>query len=224
MRPRLAAIAAMVRPGCILADIGTDHAHLCISLVQTKRIAKAYACDIAPGPLRFARAEIERAQLQDRIFPILSDGFAQVPADADGAVIAGMGFHTAAHILEEAVDCLWKFSPLIVQINDDPIRMRSWLSEQGFFIVDEAYVSDRGKDYSIVSFDARKKGQYTETECVLGPVLMRKNEPAYRAYCQRRRLQLAHILALRHDMRKETLRLSSVMEILTAFLENGASL
>ena len=45
MYKRLETIATMVPKGCILADIGTDHAQLPIMLVKNGVCEKIYACD-----------------------------------------------------------------------------------------------------------------------------------------------------------------------------------
>lgn len=220
MNRRLTMAMDMIKPACILADIGTDHAHLCISLMRENRLVKAYACDIAPGPLRAAKTAIARAKMEDRIFPILSDGFAQVPADADCAVIAGMGFRTAVHILEEAPDRIARLRQLIIQVNDDPVCMRRWLSDHALVITDERYVAEKGKDYILLACIRSSSGPgYTDAQCVLGPILRRKNEVAYRAYCARKKEHIEHILQMRTGEREDTGRLKREAEILTEFLK-----
>ena len=49
---RLETIANLVPQGCVLADIGTDHAYLPVWLLEKQRIARAIAGDIAAGPAR----------------------------------------------------------------------------------------------------------------------------------------------------------------------------
>ena len=44
---RLETIANLVPQGCVLADIGTDHAYLPVWLLEKQRIARAIAGDIA---------------------------------------------------------------------------------------------------------------------------------------------------------------------------------
>ena len=48
---RLSAVAALVRSGSRLADIGTDHAYLPVHLVQAGVCPAAIASDIGIGPL-----------------------------------------------------------------------------------------------------------------------------------------------------------------------------
>ena len=52
---RLSVVAAMVRPGSRLADIGTEHAYLPVHLVQAGVCPSAIASDIGAGPLEAAR-------------------------------------------------------------------------------------------------------------------------------------------------------------------------
>lgn len=47
---RLRCVAGLVRPGSVLADIGTDHAHLPVWLVKEGVCPRAVAADIRIGP------------------------------------------------------------------------------------------------------------------------------------------------------------------------------
>ena len=58
---RMSAVASMVTKGNRLADIGTDHGYVPISLVENGYIPSAIAMDINQGPLDKAREHI-RAQ------------------------------------------------------------------------------------------------------------------------------------------------------------------
>ena len=75
---RLSLCAHMVREGSRLADIGTDHGYLPVSLCQNQTIRSAIACDINPLPLRSAQKNIEKYCLNDRIETRLSDGLCAV--------------------------------------------------------------------------------------------------------------------------------------------------
>ncbi|MBR2759683.1 MAG: tRNA (adenine(22)-N(1))-methyltransferase TrmK, partial [Solobacterium sp.] len=48
---RMEGLKRMIPKNAVLADIGTDHAYLPILAVSDHTIEKAYACDVAPGPL-----------------------------------------------------------------------------------------------------------------------------------------------------------------------------
>ena len=102
MNLRIQKIADMINKGVVLADIGTDHAFLPILAIKQKKVQKAYACDIAKGPLEIAKRNIQAENLDGQIETILSNGFEHVPQDVDVVVIAGMGYYTAKDILEAA--------------------------------------------------------------------------------------------------------------------------
>ena len=61
---RLQAVVDMVDTGSVAADIGCDHALVCIALIERGISSRCYACDVAQGPLSRARQAIEEAGLQ----------------------------------------------------------------------------------------------------------------------------------------------------------------
>ncbi|MBQ7007325.1 MAG: SAM-dependent methyltransferase, partial [Oscillospiraceae bacterium] len=103
LSPRLKAAADMVRCGKKIADIGTDHAHLPIFLVENGICVSAVASDVRPGPIANAKANVEAAGLADKIQLRLASGLDKVsPDEADDIVIAGMGGILMVQLLEVA--------------------------------------------------------------------------------------------------------------------------
>lgn len=196
---RIQKIAEMVKPGMVTADIGTDHAFLPILLIRNNIAPRVYACDISEGPLKQAAANIAREGMQDRIIPILSDGFAQVPEDAEAAVLAGMGYYTAAAILENAMNRLSSFRQIIVEVNRNVREMRQWISDHHFTIEDEECIHDRNFDYIAISFTAGQHAPYSRQEILCGPLLMQKQTETYRAYCLKQIGRMEKILAHSKD-------------------------
>lgn len=100
---RLRAVADMVTPGLVLADIGTDHAYIPIYLTEQKRIPRAIAMDVNKGPLLRANTHIQEHALSGRIETRLSDGLTALrPGEAQSIVIAGMGGALTIRILKNA--------------------------------------------------------------------------------------------------------------------------
>ena len=64
---RLRAVADLVSPGLIIADVGTDHAYVPIQLVEEGRIPSAIAMDINEGPLLRAEKHIREHGLEHKI-------------------------------------------------------------------------------------------------------------------------------------------------------------
>ncbi len=98
---RLAAVAALVRPGSRVADIGTDHGLLMVHLLQSGRAAGGYACDLREKPLAAARRAVAAAGFADRIHCLQADGLDALSSGmADDIVMAGMGGELIARLIE----------------------------------------------------------------------------------------------------------------------------
>ena len=179
MSQRLEAIAALVQPGTVPADIGTDHAYVPVMLVKQGICTKAYACDVAKGPLESAKHTITSEGLEGQVIPVLSDGFCNVPEDADAAVITGMGCTTAIKILEEGMDRLSAMKQIVLSVNNHTDDMRRWISDHGFTILDEVFVKEAGHPYEIEVFCTAPHDVYSEEDIILGPVLKEKGETDY---------------------------------------------
>lgn len=163
---RLSALCTFVDKKDIIADIGCDHAQLCCALVQDKNIPKAYAYDVASGPLLQATKNIEYYKLENTIFPILSDGFENLADDVTCIVIAGMGFETVAHILNEGIEKL-NGKKCIIQVNRDVEGLRKWISDHHYRILNERCVFDEHY-YQIIVFDTTNDMSLNEFEIKFG--------------------------------------------------------
>jgi tRNA (adenine22-N1)-methyltransferase len=101
LSPRLAAVADLVPFGSVVADIGTDHAYLPLSLMQKGHIPYAIATDMREGPLQNAAKSANTYGFADKISLRLGNGLDPVGVDeASCIVMAGMGGETIASILE----------------------------------------------------------------------------------------------------------------------------
>lgn len=139
---RLQAIYDLVNSPCILADIGTDHGQLPIALVLDGKVEKAYACDVAQGPLSRAAVAIQKANVQDKIQTRLQNGLASLPNDVDSIVIAGMGSETIVSILTNDLEYAKNIKQLILQSNVHVEILRRWLNQNGFQILHEELVHE----------------------------------------------------------------------------------
>lgn len=151
LNSRLAAIAGMVPPDTVIADVGTDHAYLPIWLVKKKVCPKAVAMDIRRGPLDRARENMCRYQVEDKISLRLSDGLEQLsPGEADIIVIAGMGGELISRILSRAQWLKQTSSRLILQPMSAAVELRMWLSEEKYTLQREIAVMDAGRIYTVM--------------------------------------------------------------------------
>lgn len=199
MNQRIEQIAEMVKKSAVVADIGTDHALLPVRLIQNQTAEKVYACDNKEGPLKSAIHTIRNYQMDQKIIPILSDGFANVPDDTKTVVIAGMGYYTVESILENGRKRLPAFQQIVIQVNDNVSFLRKWISDHQYFIDDEKLIEDRSHSYIAISFTAHQGNRLSEEEIYLGPVLMRKKDPGYIQYCKRQKEIKSKLVSCKKD-------------------------
>ena len=149
IRPRLEMTAALVPPGSVAADIGSDHAQLPIFLVRQGICPRVIAADISEGPLRNGTEAVRLAGLEDKIELRLSDGFSRFAAaeEIHCWIMAGMGGTLMARMLEAAP---WLCRPGTV-IAAQPMRraneLRQWLIMHKFCIISESACYDAGRPY-----------------------------------------------------------------------------
>ncbi len=147
---RLKAIETLIPKGVRVADIGTDHGHLPISLIKSGKSTRVIACDIREKPLSNARENIIKTategielRLGDGLSPILS-------GEVDYIVIAGMGGEVIASILDAADWVKDREYTLLLQPMTSADALRKYLSENLFEIESETAVFDADKLYTVI--------------------------------------------------------------------------
>ncbi len=177
----------MVRAGSRLADIGTDHAYLPVSLILDGTIPCAVAADLRKGPLENAAATVRNYKIADKVELRLSDGLNAIcPDEIDDIVIAGMGGILISEILQAAAWVKNKNIQLILQPQSHDEVLREWLWENGFEIIKEDAAFEDGKVY--ICMAAIFSGQtvtHSETEILLGGFL-KKHDEASLAFCEKK--------------------------------------
>jgi len=150
--PRLRAIAALVPEGCeCLADIGTDHGYIPVSLLLERRIPHAVAADIRALPLDHARRTAAQYGVTAGLDFQLGDGLTVLePGEADTIIIAGMGGDAITEILAAAP---WsRAGPLLLlQPMSKAEVLRAWLPLNGYEVLAEKLVQDKGVLYPILT-------------------------------------------------------------------------
>ena len=191
---RMSALAALVTPGARLADVGTDHGYIPVFLCQTGAIPSAIAMDINCGPLRRAEAHVAEYGLEDRIETRLSDGLEKLRSgEADCVLIAGMGGSLMQRILSDGKDVLQSVTELILQPQSEVPRIRRFLREAGYRIIDEDMVEEDGKFYFIIKAhkaesdeeEPKSSSERQRLEDEFGPVLLRKRHPVLLRWIRR---------------------------------------
>lgn len=177
---RLLTISEMILKDEVVFDCGSDHALLPCFLILNNMAKKVYAGDLRPGPLKQAQNNIDYYKLNDRVILVLSDGLERMNDDVTVVTISGMGFNTVEHILNEAK--LDNLKLVVVQVNKGANKLRAYLSQRHFEIVDERVVHD-DFFYEIVAFKPSKTSvQYSLKEIEYGPILLKLHSPTFIDY------------------------------------------
>ena len=148
----------------VIADVGCDHAYVAVEAVLEQKAKKAYACDIASGPLEHAKQTIETYQVQNQVTCILMNGIENLPEDVEQIIIAGMGSSTMISILEEGV--LNNMS-LLLSPHKDAHLLRQYLMDAGFTIEKEKIVQEDSHFYPVMKV-SRGKQELSDDEIYYG--------------------------------------------------------
>lgn len=163
---RLSVISDLIQNGALVADIGTDHALLPISLIQSGKTNRVIASDIVQGPLNAAKKNISAYSLDENITLVQSDGLENITRFApQSIVIAGMGGETIRDILSASDYPASSGALLILQPMTHCELLRKYLIINGFSILDEKVVREQHRFYVIITAKFLKKQEhYFKTE------------------------------------------------------------
>ncbi len=187
---RLLCASDFVPVGAVLADIGSDHALLPISLALEGRIARALASDINDGPVLAARKNIAAHGVETTVAAQKSDGLDGVEDfSPDCITILGMGGELIARIIDRAE---WVREPkitLILQPMTHGEILSKYLCENGFEITDgrilcENERSDRIYRIMVARFDGKVR-TLTEAEHFVGRENLSNITPDTEEYIRR---------------------------------------
>lgn len=174
LTPRLACIASLVPQGARLADIGTDHGKLPVSLLLAGKITSAIGSDIGEGPLAHAarNAQEHGVSLSLRLAAGLD---AVQPEECDTVSIAGMGGQTIADILAAAPWCAQGHHLLLLQPMTMVYELRQWLWANGYEIMRETLCREDRRQYVVLSVrGGAEKKELPLWQCAFSPALLKE--------------------------------------------------
>ncbi len=192
LSPRLQAAADWLDADARLADIGCDHGRLPIYAAAKLGLKGVIACDIRPVPLSHAEKNCRLYGVSDRVELRLGDGLAPVsPEECTHITICGMGGDTIAAILASAPWTRDGRHTLILQPETSAHRLRRFLYENGYRILDERAVQDTSRVYTLLLV---RGGAAPQTPDLLdefaSPALRARRDPDAQAYLARVRASL----------------------------------
>lgn len=183
---RLAAVAARVPAGSVVADIGTDHALLPIYLLRGGVCPRAIATELNHGPFLAAKEAIDHSGLKAFIEARRGDGLQVLrPGEAQVVVIAGMGGNTIRGILARDPLVLERVERLVLQPMADAGDIRLWLCANGWQIADEALVEENGRIYVVIEAVHGLETTVDPLLLELGPRLLEKKDPLLKFHLEK---------------------------------------
>jgi len=156
---RLMLAASMVPDGAMVCDVGTDHGYLAAALYKSGRVKSVIATDINEKPLAHAQESLKRLNAEG-VSLRLCDGLAAVNRnEVDTVIILGMGGEVIAGILSRAEWLKNEDTTLILQPMTSAWLLREYLYKNGFSIINEPTLKEKGKVYSVmqVKFDGKER-------------------------------------------------------------------
>lgn len=201
---RMNAVASLVTKGSILCDVGTDHGYVPIALIENNCVQRAIAVDINRGPIERAKEHIKGCGLEDKIETRLSDGLAAVePGEVSSIIIAGMGGELVIHILSEGEDVCKASQEMILQPQSDIWKVRQYIRNNGYEIVEENMVYEDDKFYPMMkvkkandTFELKKQDEkLTMVYDTYGPKLIQNKNEVLKKYLEKEHKKLTDILS-----------------------------
>ncbi|MGN0298721.1 MAG: tRNA (adenine(22)-N(1))-methyltransferase [Lachnospiraceae bacterium] len=212
---RLQMVTSLVTEGNVVADVGTDHGFVPLWLVLHKKVPRAIAMDVKPGPLQRAQEHIREYGLEAYIETRISDGLeCLAPNEADSIIIAGMGGPLMIRILQDGQTVLETVKELILSPHTEVAEVRRYLQQAGWAVMEEHMVFDEGKYYVFLRAIHGRGDYNTEKDFVYGKRLMESKSPIfldYISYCREKQWQVKERL-LQQESETAKLRLREVEE------------
>ncbi|MCR5108068.1 MAG: class I SAM-dependent methyltransferase [Lachnospiraceae bacterium] len=211
---RLKAVAGMVTPGLKVADVGCDHGHLAIYLIEKKISPYVYAMDINRGPIDRAIINIMESGYSSDIKTILGDGLTELnPGDAGSIVMAGMGGPLMVDIIKASPAVCEEADELILQPQSDIALVRHYLQDKGYLIISEDMICEDDKFYPMIKAVHGEMDLQREVFFRYGRILIRERNPIllHFLYLQRKSLNYIRDQLLNEEQTERvTLRLSEI--------------
>ena len=187
---RLQAVADLVTVRECVADIGTDHAYIPIYLTEHKKVKKAFAIR--------AEEHVREAGLKEQIKMRRSNGLEKLsPGEVEAVIIAGMGGGLVMRILTEGQAVAETLQECILQPQSEIAKVREFLLQNGYQIVQEEMVLDEGKYYPMMRVVPSKESErekWDETQLRYGKLLLEMRHPILEQYLKREEQLKAEIL------------------------------
>lgn len=189
---RLKRITDFIPSDSYILDVGCDHALLDIYLALNRNNVKLIASDINENPLKIAKENIKKYNLEDEITLEKADGVSKINDEVDTVVIAGMGTSTINDIINNDLKKLKNVKKIIISSHTSSFELRENMNKKGFKIIDEAVVFDKGKYYEIIVYSNGYE-KLSKLDMKYGPIISKRKDEITKVYFNERYLKLIEI-------------------------------
>lgn len=189
---RLKRITDFIPSDSYILDVGCDHALLDIYLALNRNNVKLIASDINENPLKIAKENIKKYNLEDKIKLVKADGVSKINDEVDIVVIAGMGTSTINDIINNDLEKLKNVKKIIISSHTSSFELRENMNKKGFKIIDEVVVFDKGKYYEIIVYSNGYE-RLSKLDMEYGPIISKRKDEITKAYFNERYLKLIEI-------------------------------
>ena len=155
---RLKAICELAKGSKRIADVGCDHGKVLDYLIKNTDVEFVVASDISAPSVQKAQKLLEN-QKNVQFSVRVGDGFTTLSNNdmLDTIIVAGMGGLEIINILSSDKIKNLKIPKLILQPQNNVVKLRSYLNKSNFKITKDFVVLDRGKFYIILLVQVGKQ-------------------------------------------------------------------
>ena len=161
---RINYIASLIQnKKAIVADIGSDHAFLAVTLLKNKQAKTVYNIELNQKPLETGIKNLKANYVYKDTVNVINDGLKnwKKTKSFDYVVISGMGGNNIIEILKHAKV---KIKNLILCPNNNAFAVRKYLSKSGWKFVHEAIINESKYFYPLMQVSKTKGVKYSNNK------------------------------------------------------------
>lgn len=158
-----------------VVDCGCDHAYTLINCVKKYGVKMGLGLDVNASPLAQAKKNVIENHLEDSIELELADGLTSYNGSYEGLIISGMGGSLISEILDYDTEVTRTFKKLILSPHNDAAKVRFFLINNNFRIVNEYMIEENNHIYEIiVATNEKLDRKYDFYDMKFGPILRKE--------------------------------------------------
>ena len=181
--------ASMTGKCSLVADIGSDHAYLPVSLILSGNALRAIVTDLRQGPLENSRRTAQKYGLVEKMSFSRGSGFGALDGyeRPDVITVCGMGGELIKSFIGERPD-IARGSVLVLQPMNNAGMLEKYLRQQGYSVTDQAISTDGIHYYRCMRalYTGEREDDPDACDCEFPPCLIEKRDPVMYSYLQKR--------------------------------------